>query len=113
MKNLHSGWGAEGASTITQQYVRNTLLLNERTDVTLARKIREGYLAIQLEKVYSKQDILNMYLNTIFFGENAYGAEAAAQTYFAKHAKCADPPRGGAARRPPAIAEPTRPVPQP
>ncbi len=86
VKNLQSGWGAEGASTITQQYVRNTILLNERTDVTLARKIREAYLAIQLEKVYSKQDILNMYLNTIFFGENAYGAEAAAQTYFAKRA---------------------------
>ncbi|TLM97906.1 MAG: penicillin-binding protein, partial [Actinobacteria bacterium] len=85
--NIAAGSTQEGASTITQQYVRNTILLDERTDITLARKIREAYLAMQVEKRYGKPEILHMYLNTIYFGEGAYGAEAAAQTYFAKHAK--------------------------
>lgn len=77
----------QGASTITQQYVRNTILLDERTDMTLARKIREAYLALELEKRFSKHDILEMYLNTIYLGEGAYGAESAARTYFATSAK--------------------------
>ena len=77
----------QGASTITQQYVRNTLLLDERTQMTATRKVREAYLAMELEKRYSKTQILEMYLNTVYFGEGAYGAEAAAQTYFARSAK--------------------------
>lgn len=77
----------QGASTITQQYVRNTVLLGERNQMTLARKIREAYLAMELEKRHPKNQILEMYLNTVYFGEGAYGAEAAAQTYFAKSAK--------------------------
>ncbi|MEI7814390.1 MAG: PBP1A family penicillin-binding protein [Coriobacteriia bacterium] len=77
----------QGASTITQQYVRNTLLLDERTQMTATRKVREAYLAMELEKRYSKTRILEMYLNTVYFGEGAYGAEAAAQTYFARSAK--------------------------
>jgi penicillin-binding protein 2D len=72
----------QGASTITQQYVRNTILLDERTDMTLRRKVREAFLAIQLEKRFTKGEILEMYLNTIYLGEGAYGAQAAAYTYF-------------------------------
>ncbi len=77
---------SEGASTITQQLVRNTVLSSEQFDQTLKRKVREAYIAIQMEKTYSKDQILNMYLNTIFYGEGAYGIEAASVTYFNKHA---------------------------
>jgi len=84
--NLQQGFGEEGASTITQQYIRNTILLDERTDISLARKVREAYLAMELEERYSKREILEMYLNAIYFGEGAYGAEAAARTLFSKHA---------------------------
>lgn len=84
--NLTNRFGAEGASTITQQYVRNTILMDEQFDATLARKVREAYLAIELEKRYSKNQILEMYLNAIYFGEGAYGAQAASRTYFAKPA---------------------------
>lgn len=77
---------SEGASTITQQLVRNTVLSSEQFDLTLKRKVREAYIAIQMEKTYSKDQILNMYLNTIYYGEGAYGIEAASVTYFNKHA---------------------------
>ena len=77
---------SEGASTITQQLVRNTVLSSEQFDQTLKRKVREAYIAIQMEKTYSKDQILNMYLNTIYYGEGAYGIEAASVTYFNKHA---------------------------
>ncbi|MBI5230581.1 MAG: PBP1A family penicillin-binding protein [Coriobacteriales bacterium] len=80
------GGTRQGASTITQQYIRNTILLGERTDITPARKVREAYLAVQLEKRFTKRQILEMYLNTIYFGEGAYGAEAASRTYFSKPA---------------------------
>jgi 1A family penicillin-binding protein len=76
----------EGASTITQQYIRNTILLDERTQITFARKVREAYLALEIEKRRSKQDILSVYLNTVYFGEGAYGAESAARTFLAKRA---------------------------
>jgi len=81
--NLTQGFGAEGASTITQQYIRNTILLDERTNISLARKVREAYLATELEKRYTKKQILQMYLNAVYFGEGAYGAQAASRTYFA------------------------------
>lgn len=84
--NLTDGFGQEGASTITQQYIRNTILLDERTDISLARKVREAYLAMELEKRHSKPEILEMYLNAIYFGEGAYGAQAASRAYFAKPA---------------------------
>ena len=84
----------QGASTITQQYIRNTILLNERTQMTLARKVREAYLAQEVEKTLSKQTILENYLNTVYFGEGAYGAEAAARTFFAKSAKDLTLPQG-------------------
>ena len=89
----------QGASTITQQYIRNTILLDERTDMTAARKVREAYLAMELEKRYTKTQILEMYLNTVYFGEGAYGAEAAAQTYFARPAKDLTLPQARPARR--------------
>ncbi len=78
--------GTEGASTITQQLVRNTVLSEEQYDYTLKRKVREAYLAIQLEKMYTKDQILMMYLNTIYYGHQAYGIQAASITYFNKNA---------------------------
>ena len=79
--------GAEGASTITQQLVRNTVLSEEQFEQTLKRKVREAYIAIQMEKKYSKDQILMMYINTIYYGHAAYGIQAAAITYFNKDAK--------------------------
>ena len=77
-----SGGELEGASTITQQLVRNTVLSEEATDITFERKAREIELAIELEKRYSKEEILNMYLNTINYGDGCYGIQAAAMNYF-------------------------------
>lgn len=73
----------QGGSTITQQLVKTALLTPERT---LARKIREGFLTIGTEIIYSKNDILEMYLNHIPYGGTAYGIEAAAQKFFGKSA---------------------------
>ena len=75
-----------GGSTITQQLVRWTVLSEEQFENSLRRKVREAYIAIQMEKTYTKEQILNMYLNTIFYGNGAYGIEAAAITYFNKSA---------------------------
>jgi len=74
----------QGASTITQQLARSLYLTNDKT---WERKIREALLTIQLELNYSKEEILEMYLNQIYYGHSAYGAQAAAQTYFGKDAK--------------------------
>lgn len=82
-----TGTGHEGASTITQQLVRNTILSDEMQESTLKRKVREAYIAIQLEQMYSKEEILQMYLNTINYGQGAYGIQAAAELYFSKNAK--------------------------
>ncbi|AEB07395.1 penicillin-binding protein, 1A family [Coriobacterium glomerans PW2] len=79
--------GSEGASTISQQLVRNTILSDEQFDKTIERKVREAYLAVKMEDIFSKDDILMMYLNTIYYGHGAYGIEAAAQTYYTKSAK--------------------------
>ncbi|MDQ0483528.1 PBP1A family penicillin-binding protein [Guptibacillus hwajinpoensis] len=79
--NVKDGFGAEGASTITQQVVKNMLLEPEKT---MKRKVQEAYLAVQLEKKYSKQEILSMYLNKIYFGQGAYGVATAADVYFNK-----------------------------
>lgn len=81
-----TGTGKEGASTITQQFVRNTVLADEATESTIKRKVREAYISLELEKVYEKDEILQMYLNTINYGQGAYGIEAASQLYFSKHA---------------------------
>jgi len=82
--NLEQGQIAEGGSTLTQQYVKNALIQPERT---LTRKIKEAYLASQVEKKYSKKKILEKYLNTVYFGVNTYGIETAAETFFGKAAK--------------------------
>ena len=74
----------QGGSTITQQLVKTALLTPERT---IRRKIREALLAIVTEIIYSKNQILEMYLNQVPYGGTAYGVEAAAQTYFNKHTK--------------------------
>ena len=85
--NNLAGGGLEGASTITQQLVRNTALSEEATSITLQRKAREAELALEMEKNYSKNEILNMYLNTINYGDGCYGIEAAAKNYFSRSAK--------------------------
>ncbi len=80
------GGELEGGSTITQQFVRNTLLADEMDEISVKRKIREIYLAVKIEEIYSKDEILQMYLNTINYGQGAYGIQAAAQRYFSKDA---------------------------
>ena len=77
--NLISGSFSEGASTITQQLAKLTHLSAEKT---LRRKLEEIHLALQIEKNYSKDEILEMYLNTVYFGRGAYGIQAAAKAYF-------------------------------
>jgi len=79
VNNLRSGATRQGGSTITQQVVKNLLLTNERS---WQRKAREAILALKLETKLSKDDILYLYLNQIYFGGNAYGIAAAAKTYF-------------------------------
>ncbi|HJW74796.1 MAG TPA: transglycosylase domain-containing protein, partial [Thermoleophilia bacterium] len=79
--DIRAGRVVEGASTITQQFVRHAYVGNERT---LARKIREAFLAWQLENRWSKDKILTEYLNSVYYGAGAYGVEAAARTYFHK-----------------------------
>lgn len=76
--------GSGGASTMTQQLIKNTLVGDERS---IFRKVKEAILALQLEKKYSKDEILKMYLNEIPFGSTNYGVEAASQSYFHKAAK--------------------------
>jgi len=76
----------EGASTITQQLARN-LYKDIGNEVSLNRKLREAMTAVQVERTYTKEEILAYYLNTVYFGKGAYGVEAAAQTYFNKNAK--------------------------
>ncbi len=82
IENLKSDGIVRGASTITQQLVKNVYLTNEQN---LTRKIKEAYLALQVEKVLHKDQILEAYLNNNFFGQNAAGVQEAAQTYFSKN----------------------------
>jgi penicillin-binding protein 1A len=85
-KNVASGnLTREGASTITQQLARN-LYKDIGNKISLNRKLREAMTAVQIEKTYTKDEILAYYLNTVYFGKGAYGIEAAAQTYFNKNA---------------------------
>ena len=74
----------EGGSTLTQQLAKNLFLTQERT---LSRKIQEAILAMWLERKYSKDQILELYLNRVYFGSGAFGVEAAAQKYFGKSAR--------------------------
>ncbi|MEK7178521.1 MAG: PBP1A family penicillin-binding protein, partial [Patescibacteria group bacterium] len=84
LADIKGGTLAEGGSSITQQLIKNAYLSPERT---FNRKIKELILSIALERKYSKDEILNFYLNQIPYGSNSYGIEAAAQTYFNKPAK--------------------------
>ncbi|WP_371381658.1 transglycosylase domain-containing protein [Sporomusa aerivorans] len=79
--NMQTGAYAEGGSTITQQLIKNLFLSQERT---LGRKVEEFVLAIGIELQYSKEEILEMYLNTIYFGSGAYGIGQASAIYFGK-----------------------------
>ncbi len=81
LANLRAGRTKQGASTITQQVAKSLLLTPERT---LSRKIKEALLSYKMEENLSKQNILYLYLNQIYFGEGSYGVAAAAQTYFRK-----------------------------
>ena len=81
LKNIGVGRLTYGGSTISQQLIRSSLLSSEKT---LGRKIKEVVLTLELERRYSKDEILGFYLNQVPFGSNAYGAEAASQTYFKK-----------------------------
>jgi 1A family penicillin-binding protein len=83
-KNLTSGYAKEGASTISQQLIKNTYLTNEKT---YDRKIKEIMLTLKLEREFEKDDILETYLNVIYFGNGSYGIESASKTYFDKRAK--------------------------
>ena len=82
MKDVGSGGVDQGGSTITQQLVKKALLTDDRD---LSRKTKEIALAIRLEQQVSKNDILELYLNTVYFGEGAYGVQAAAETYWGKN----------------------------
>ena len=81
--NLQSGRFAQGGSTVTQQLARQSFLTLERS---LTRKIKEAILAALIERTYSKQEILELYLNKVYFGDGFHGVEAAARGYFAKSA---------------------------
>ncbi|MCM2313373.1 MAG: transglycosylase domain-containing protein, partial [Steroidobacteraceae bacterium] len=81
ISNVSAGGVREGGGTITMQLARNTVLTNERT---LRRKLKEVFLARRLEREFTKQEILTLYLNRIFLGQRAYGVGAAAQVYFDK-----------------------------
>src|ERR687892_1407257 len=81
--DLRAGRIVEGGSTITQQLVRNLYISNERT---VERKLKEACLATKLDRAWTKHRILTTYLNQVYYGNQAYGIEAASQTYFSKRA---------------------------
>ncbi|MFE7269818.1 transglycosylase domain-containing protein [Streptomyces sp. NPDC057623] len=88
--NTVTGKGKQSGSTITQQYVKNYYLRQEQT---VTRKVKEFFISIKLDREKSKDEILEGYLNTSFFGRNAYGLQAAAQAYYGIDAKDLDPAR--------------------
>ena len=79
--NFTDGFGSQGASTITQQLVKRSFLTDEKS---LKRKAQELWLSFQIERKYSKEEIFEMYINKIFYGERANGVATAAKTYFGK-----------------------------
>lgn len=87
MRRRSGGGGTVGGSTITQQIVKRVLLTDEQT---YTRKLRELVLAVQVERIYSKDEVLELYLNQVFYGNQSYGIEAAAQSYFGKRASDLD-----------------------
>jgi len=100
----------QGGSTITQQYVKNAMLDSDRT---LVRKVREAFLAIRLERELTKEEILERYLNVVYFGRGAYGVEAAAQVWFGRSATDLDIAQAAylaALIRAPELADVSRPL---
>ncbi|MBZ9640807.1 transglycosylase domain-containing protein, partial [Streptomyces sp. PSKA30] len=89
--NTATGKGKQSGSTITQQYVKNYYLAQEQT---LTRKVKEFFISIKLDQEKTKDDILEGYLNTSYFGRNAYGIQAAAHAYYGMDATDLDPARG-------------------
>lgn len=83
--NITKGYGSEGASTITQQLVKIAIL--ENPEKKMKRKIQEALLAIQVERNYSKDEIMKMYLNTIYYGHGAHSLQTASKAYFGKDAR--------------------------
>ncbi|MGM8365374.1 PBP1A family penicillin-binding protein [Virgibacillus sp. W0181] len=81
MANITNGFGSEGASTITQQVVENAFLTSDKK---IKLKVQEQWLALKLERKYSKEQIMEMYLNKIFYGSGAYGVAKASEIYFGK-----------------------------
>lgn len=81
LANITDGFGSEGASTITQQVIKGSFLSPEKT---IKRKVQEQWLAIRLDSKYSKEEILEMYLNKIYYGNHSYGVAKAAENYFGK-----------------------------
>ena len=110
VKNIKSGDIVQGGSTITQQLVRNLYIGKE---VSLDRKIKEACLALKVEDAHTKDWILASYLNQVYFGNHAYGVEAAAQTYFSKHAADLNLVQAALIAGLPAGALDLRPVPAP
>ena len=97
VRNVRAGRIVEGGSTITQQLARAVRLSPART---FERKLREAMLALRLEQRYSKEQILQEYLNTVYFGEGFYGVEAASRGYFGKPAAEPGPCRSSTAGGP-------------
>ena len=96
VRDVQAGEVVEGGSTITQQLVRNLYISQERT---VERKLKEACLAVKLDRAWSKEQVLESYLNSVYYGHLAYGIEAAAQTYFAKTREDPHARRIRAARR--------------
>ena len=101
LANLREGRLAQGGSTLTQQLARQSFLT---LDKTYTRKVQEVLLALRIEHQYTKDEILELYLNKMYFGAGLYGAEAAAMGYFGKPARELSVGRSGAARRPGEVA---------
>ena len=87
INNLEAGGIRQGGSTISQQLAKNLYLQRQASSRSISRKLDEAWIAVQLQDKYTKAEILTAYLNTVFYGESAYGVEAAAHTYFDRTAK--------------------------
>ena len=87
LHNVRAGGITQGGSTLTQQLAKNLYLQREAGSRSISRKIDEAWIAVQLQDKYTKAEILTAYLNTVFYGQNAYGVEAAAHTFFDRTSK--------------------------
>ena len=87
INNLEAGGIRQGGSTISQQLAKNLYLQRQASSRSISRKLDEAWIAVQLQDKYTKAEILTAYLNTVFYGESAYGVEAAAHTFFDRTAK--------------------------